>query len=92
MPRLEKWVGESAGLFTFTTIDWQIKRSPVCLIAYHKITPLLTPLPHGRGMMLNVAISMLFLSKKQPPPKNRRRCAIANQSMIPVSFVLSLYC
>ncbi|MEH1811956.1 MAG: hypothetical protein V7K26_03535 [Nostoc sp.] len=26
-------VGESAGLFTSTTIDWQIKRSPVSLIS-----------------------------------------------------------
>ncbi|MEH2118180.1 hypothetical protein [Nostoc sp.] len=48
----------STGLFTSTStsIDWQIKRSPVCLIAHHKITALLTPLPHGRGMMVNVAI------------------------------------
>ncbi|MEH2083501.1 MAG: hypothetical protein V7K89_27035 [Nostoc sp.] len=48
-------VGESAKLFTSTTINWQIKRSPVCLIAHHKITPLLTLL-HGRGVMLNEAI------------------------------------
>ncbi|MEH1944094.1 MAG: hypothetical protein V7L01_28300 [Nostoc sp.] len=34
----------------------QIKRSPVCLIAHHKITALLTPLLHGRGVMLNEAI------------------------------------
>ncbi|MGF1936493.1 MAG: hypothetical protein RM347_019240 [Nostoc sp. ChiQUE02] len=47
---------ESAGLFTSTSIDWQIKRSPVCLFAHHKITALLTPLPHGRGVMPNEAI------------------------------------
>ncbi|MEH1891367.1 MAG: hypothetical protein V7K92_18580 [Nostoc sp.] len=46
----------STGLFTSTSIDWQRARSPVCLIAHHKITALLTPLPHGRRMMLNVAI------------------------------------
>ncbi|MEH2172054.1 hypothetical protein [Nostoc sp.] len=44
---------ESAGLFTSTTIDWQIKRSPVSLIAHHKITALLTPFPHARWVMLN---------------------------------------
>ncbi|WP_322713990.1 hypothetical protein [Nostoc sp. ChiSLP03a] len=49
-------VGKSAGLFTSTTIDWQIKRSPVSLIAHHKITALLTPLPHARWVMLNEAI------------------------------------
>ncbi|MDZ7969388.1 MAG: hypothetical protein RM368_31335 [Nostoc sp. DedSLP03] len=49
-------VGESAGLFTFTTIDWQIKRSPVSLIAHHKITALLTPHLHARWVMLNEAI------------------------------------
>ncbi|WP_251956889.1 hypothetical protein [Nostoc commune] len=36
-------------------IDWQIKRSPACLIAHHKIIPLLTHLPHGMGMMLKEA-------------------------------------
>ncbi|WP_414512035.1 hypothetical protein [Nostoc sp. PCC 9305] len=51
-------VGESAGLFTSTTIDWQIKRSPVSLIAHHKITALLTPLPYARWVMLNGAISV----------------------------------
>ncbi|MEH2423276.1 MAG: hypothetical protein V7K48_20895 [Nostoc sp.] len=55
----------SAGLFTSTSIDWQIKRSPVCLIAHHRITALLTPLPHGRGRRLRSP----FLSKEKPPPK-----------------------
>ncbi|MEH2042567.1 hypothetical protein [Nostoc sp.] len=50
-------VGESAELFTSTTIDWQIKRSLAYLIAHHKITALLTPLPHGRWVMVNEAIS-----------------------------------
>ncbi|MDZ7954618.1 hypothetical protein [Nostoc sp. DedQUE09] len=47
---------ESAGLFTSTTIDWQIKRSPASLIAHQKITALLTPVPHARWVMLNEAI------------------------------------
>ncbi|WP_334838003.1 hypothetical protein [Nostoc sp.] len=51
-------VGESAGLFTSTTFDWQIKRSPAYIIAHHKITALLTPLPHAKWVMLNGAISV----------------------------------
>ncbi|MEH2239721.1 hypothetical protein [Nostoc sp.] len=38
--------------------DWQRARSLVCLIAHHKITALLTPLPDGRGVMLKVAITV----------------------------------
>ncbi|MDZ8087610.1 MAG: hypothetical protein RMY16_18895 [Nostoc sp. DedQUE12b] len=53
---IRKMDRESAGLFTSTTIDWQIKRSPVSLIAHHKITALLTPVPHARWVMLNEAI------------------------------------
>ncbi|MBG1243991.1 hypothetical protein [Nostoc sp. NZL] len=53
---LIKEIGEwgSSGLFTST--DCQIKLLPVCLIIHHKITALLTPHPHGRGVMLNKAI------------------------------------
>ncbi|MEH1928048.1 MAG: hypothetical protein V7K14_30460 [Nostoc sp.] len=54
-PDQENWEWRSREVFTSTSIDWQIGRSPVCLIAHHKITPLLTPL-HGRGVMLNQAI------------------------------------
>ncbi|MEH1934780.1 MAG: hypothetical protein V7L14_14030 [Nostoc sp.] len=51
-PWSEKWVGESTGLFTSTSIDWQRARSPVCLIAHHKITAL----ADGRGETLNKGI------------------------------------
>ena len=57
-PSSEKLVGKSAELFTSTTIDWQIKRSPADLIPHHKITALLTPLLHARWVMVNQAISI----------------------------------
>ncbi|MHC5727815.1 MAG: hypothetical protein ACYTXY_27540 [Nostoc sp.] len=69
-PDQENWGWGSREVFTSTSIDWQIGRSPLCLIAHHKITPLLTPLPDGRGVMLKVAIPI----QKKPPPKNRKRC------------------
>ncbi|MEH2460794.1 hypothetical protein [Nostoc sp.] len=53
-PAQRNWGWGSRELFTST--DWQKARSLVCLIAYHKITALLTPLPSGRGVMLNEAI------------------------------------
>ncbi|MEH2026237.1 hypothetical protein [Nostoc sp.] len=56
MPRSEKLVGESTGLFSSTSIDWQRARSPVYLIAHDQITALLTPLPHPRWVMVNEAI------------------------------------
>ncbi len=55
-PDQRNWGWRSTELFTSTSIAWQRARSPVCLIAHHKITALLTPLPHGSRMMLNVAI------------------------------------
>ncbi|MHC0061992.1 hypothetical protein ACWATR_03570 [Nostoc sp. UIC 10890] len=55
-PHQRNWGWRSAELLTSTSIDLQIKRSPVCLIAHHKITALLTPLPHGRGVTPNEAI------------------------------------
>ncbi|WP_190241010.1 hypothetical protein [Nostoc sp. 'Peltigera membranacea cyanobiont' 210A] len=45
-------------LLPLLLIDWQIKRSPVSLIAHHKITALLAPLPHAKWVMLNGAISV----------------------------------
>ncbi|MFN6479875.1 hypothetical protein [Nostoc sp. DedQUE07] len=53
---IRKMDRESPGLFTSSTIDWQRARSPVSLIAHHKITALLTPLLHARWVMLNEAI------------------------------------
>ncbi|MEH2295697.1 hypothetical protein [Nostoc sp.] len=53
-PDQRNWRWVSRELFTCT--DWQRARSLVCLIADHKITALLTP--HGRGVMLKVAISV----------------------------------
>ncbi|MHC5614785.1 MAG: hypothetical protein ACYTXA_28330 [Nostoc sp.] len=55
-PDQENWGWEIREVFTSTSIDWQIGRSPMCLIAHDKITPLLTLLPDARGMMLKEAI------------------------------------